>query len=155
MRVGPRRYERRGPGFGNLCGHANHSELVPACHDGIGLSSPSCASVCDNAWRRQPRQPHPMNSSSGNGPATEQPVSPYSSSANTATADSAIAASLARARHTASNAAPPTGGISKARKDGSIIATVNASIAAAAALAMSRSQQPGQQPGKQPKPLQA
>jgi hypothetical protein len=89
----------------------------------VPLSSPAC----DNAWRGIRTQQF-----CGNECAAIQSVSRYFSSASHVIAGTAIAAHIAGNRHGGNSGVARTAATSKARKDGSTIATASGNIAGAA-----------------------
>jgi hypothetical protein len=115
--------ERQGSKFGNhSTGKTKLSWFQPATK-ARPLSSPAC----DDAWRQFMAKRY-----SGNEFASVRSVTQYSSSACTATADSATAAPHAVSMPGAANDVALTAATNGAPKDGSTIATVSAIIGAAA-----------------------
>jgi hypothetical protein len=85
----------------------------------VSSSSPAC----DDAWRRIRTQQF-----CGNECAAIRSVSRYFSSAPHVIADTAIAVHIAGNRHGGNSGVARTAATSKARKDGSIIATASGNI---------------------------
>jgi hypothetical protein len=115
--------ERQGSEFGNpLTGKTKLSWFQPATKP-VPLSSPAR----DNAWRQFTAKRY-----SGNEFALVASAMQYSSSARTATADSATAAPHVVRMPECANDGAPTTATNRAPKDGSIIATGSATTGVAA-----------------------